>query len=61
MCRNDPGLNGGYFCIQLALQPIHFAARNGQDEVIELLVDVYGIDPGMLNEVNTFIIIILII
>lgn len=41
--------------MQFALQPIHFAARSGQEEVVELLVDVYGVDPGVLREVNCLI------
>ena len=32
-------------------QPIHYAAFQGQTEAIELLVDKYGVDPGVLSEV----------
>ena len=33
-------------------QPIHLAAFQGQTEAIELLVDKYGVDPGVRSEVN---------
>lgn len=40
------------FSAQGAYQPIHSAARNGQTEVIEFLVDECGVDPGSLIEVD---------
>lgn len=31
--------------------PIHFAAHYGHPDVVEVLVDMYGVDPGVKSEV----------
>ena len=38
--------------LQGGTQPIHFAAHFGKTEIIEVLVDSYGIDPSTQSEVR---------
>ena len=37
------------------MQPIHYAACNGQINVISLLVDKYGVDPQEKADVRTYV------